>query len=116
MTDRLEKINQFLQQEISDILEKNLSSLREEIVVSRVKTSADLKSAKVLISFLRKENKEKILSEIENLKNRIQRELRKRISFKYNPKLDFQVDDSFEKIIEIEEIFKNIEKEKNDRK
>lgn len=111
MNNRLLKINQFLQKEISDILHKHLVSFRGEVVVTEVKVSPNLREAKVFISVLKKMNKELVLKEIENLKPKIQRDLGDKITFKYTPKLQFQIDDSFEKMEEIEKIFKEIKNE-----
>lgn len=100
MSVRLEKINELLQQEISDLLLKHVKDPRLEafITVTEVKTSSDLKNAQVYVSILEDDRARKeALRGLESAKGYIRRELATRLTLRYVPHLTFHLDVSMER-------------------
>ena len=100
MSHRLEKINQLIRKEISDLLQRQVKDPRlgEFIAVTDVITSPDLKSAKVYVSRIgTEEEKQEILKTLNTAANYFRKELLHAIRIKHIPELTFHWDDSIER-------------------
>lgn len=100
MVHRIERVNQLIRQEISELLRCKVKDPRLEGLVSitHVETSADLKYARVFVSCLVSgEEKKQILSTLAAASGFLHNELTKRLTLRYIPELDFRWDDSIEK-------------------
>ncbi len=100
MVYRIERVNHLIRQEISDLLMREIKDprLRGLVSITDVKTSSDLKYAKVYFSCLCNNNEKKeILSTLIAASGFFHNELSKRIRLRHTPKLDFRWDDSIEK-------------------
>jgi ribosome-binding factor A len=100
MVHRIERVNHLIRQEISDLLSREIKDPRLESLVSitEVKTSSDLKYAKVYFSCLCNDSEKKeILSTLNSASGFFHNELSKRIRLRHIPKLNFRFDDSIEK-------------------
>jgi len=95
---RMTRINELLQHEIADILEKIIERRSGSLVsVTEVKTTPDLKFAKVYISILGPlEPKREIFKSIQKNRALIQSSIASVIKIKYTPVLDFTLDKRFE--------------------
>lgn len=95
---RITRINELLQHEIADILEKIIERRSGSLVsVTEVKTTPDLKFAKVYISILGPlEPKREIFKSIQKNRALIQSSIASVIKIKYTPVLDFTLDTRFE--------------------
>lgn len=95
---RMTRINELLQHEIADILERIIERKSGSLVsVTEVNTTPDLKFAKVYISILGpEENKKEIFRSIEKQRVFIQSSIASVIKIKYTPVLDFTLDKRFE--------------------
>ncbi len=112
MSIRIEKINELIQQEISDLLLRQVNDPRLQafITVTQVETSSDLKNAKVYVSILEEdEARKEALRGLESAKGYIRRELATRLNLRFMPYLTFHFDSSIERGARLLEI---IEKEK----
>ena len=114
MTWRIQKINEFLKQEISNLILKELDLGRDSIVtITEVKTSRNLRQARVKISVMPFFKAEKILKvlnfQIFNLQKLLNRKLKTRIV----PKIRFELDKSEEKTGRIEQLLKKINEKKS---
>ena len=92
----------------------NLST--REITVTEVRMSPDLKTAKIFVMPLGGKNSEEILEKLKISSFVIRKVLSKKIIMKFLPKLFFVKDDSFEYAEKIENLIKQTNKGKNERK
>ncbi len=111
MSRRIEKINQLIKEEISNLILRNLDISREVMItVTNVKTASDLTRAKVGISIMPFLKAEKILKILNFQTFNIQKALDKKLKTKIVPKIKFELDESQEKASKIEQLFKKNER------
>lgn len=110
MSDRIKRINQLLKQEVSQLLLKEVDFTDVLVTITRVKTSSDLKYAKINISVLPTEKSDLALKIIERNIFNIQQELNKRLYLRFVPKIRFEIDQLEVKAQKIEEILSKIDK------
>ena len=98
MSQRLSRVNELLQREISQQLHQNYRSSAVKITIATVETSTDLRRAKVYYSVIGG-NAE--IAEAEQLFRKITADLQRRVSkviiLKYFPKFEFIYDASFKR-------------------
>ena len=98
---RLTRVNQLLKQEIAEQLFRIVHEPGFDaaaITVTRVITSSDLRHARVLISIRGDaERQQQILALIGHHRKQLQDIINRRITMKYTPHLDFQLDESIAK-------------------
>ncbi|MCX7978816.1 MAG: 30S ribosome-binding factor RbfA [Bdellovibrionaceae bacterium] len=81
--------------------------------VSRVSMPADLRSARVYISVIGAADlKDKTALLLQDLAPRIQGALARRLSLRYTPRLSFYPDTTTDKILRVENLFRQLEKMK----
>lgn len=109
-TNRMDRVNEELKREISIVIDETLKNpnITGIISVIKVKTSPDLKSARVYISLLNSKSKKNTLEGIKNASGYIRTELAKRVNLRYTPELTFEIDESMEYGAKIENILKEI--------
>jgi ribosome-binding factor A len=99
MPRRVDRINGLLRQELSLLISRHLKDPRigGVISVTQVKTSADLRSARVYISVMGDEaEKQGTLQGIQSASSFLRRELRERLALRYVPFMKFELDESME--------------------
>ena len=79
------------------------------ITVSQVVVGPDLKLARVYVMPLGGSNQEKVLEGLERATTFLRRNVASRVSLKYTPRLEFRLDNAFDRSQHIEEIFKSPE-------
>jgi len=100
MTRRTERINNLIRQEISELLRQQVNDprLASFISVTKVSTSADLRSAKVFVSSLGDEaNRSEILQGFTAASGFLRKQLAGRLTLRYIPQLSFHFDDSIQR-------------------
>ena len=100
MAHRIERVNSLIRQEISQLLQRQVKDPRlgNFIAVTEVSTSADLKQAKVFISYIgSEEEKQETLNVLASASGFFRRELARRLKLRYIPELSFHWDDSIER-------------------
>jgi len=100
MAHRIERINNLLRREISELVQHQLKDprLNEFISITGVETSPDLKYAKVFVSCIHgKQEEETTIGVLTAASGHMRRELSKLIKLRYIPELSFHWDDSIEK-------------------
>ena len=112
--NRLNRINEELRKEISQIISYELKNPDATglISVTKVKITPDLKYAKVYISMINTKNDEKTLEAIKKSSGFIRSEIAKRINLRITPELVFEIDDSLEYGPKIDKIIDDLKKEK----
>jgi ribosome-binding factor A len=100
MTHRIERVNNLIRQEISELLQRQIKDprLSSFVTITDVSTSHDLKYAKVFVSCISgKEEKQEILSVLAGASGFFRNELARRLKLRRIPELSFQWDDSIER-------------------
>ena len=99
MPRRIDRVNQLLRQEISQLLSLQIKDPRLSGVISitRVSTSSDLQGAEVFLSVMGDaDTKQTALDGIRSASTFLRRELRQRLTLRYTPFLKFVLDESYE--------------------
>jgi ribosome-binding factor A len=99
-THRIQRVNQLIRQEISDLLQRGTKDPRLSgyISVNSVETTPDLRHAKVLVSCICDEEKKKeILAALSHSSGFFRSELAKHLTMRRVPELHYAWDDSIER-------------------
>lgn len=100
MPHRIERINQLIRQEISDLLRHEIKDprLSKFIAVTEVAISPDLRQARVYISFISsQQEKQAALDALAGASNFLRREMARKLRLRRIPELSFHWDDSIER-------------------
>lgn len=100
MSRRMERINALLRQEISSIVDSDLSDprLASMVTVIRVDTASDLSRTKVYVSIMgRSDQKKRALKGLKSASDYLRRGLRSRLKLRAIPEVEFHMDDSIER-------------------
>lgn len=107
------------QKKVSSLIKEKLSRLLIELIqdsssglitITRLEMSKDLKTAYIFISLFGCREKEKILDLIEKRKGFLRKSIASKTKLKYNPLLNFSLDEMPEYEKRIDKIIKNIRK------
>ncbi len=99
MSRRVDRVNELLRLEISQLLARQVKDPRLSgvITITEVRAAPDLRTALVLVSVMGDdETKKTALAGIQSAAKFMRRELRERVSLRYVPFLSFILDDSLE--------------------
>ena len=100
MAHRIERVNNLIRQEISELLRRQVKDPRlgNLVAVTGVSTSPDLRHAKIFVSRMgSEEEKQETLSVLASASGFFRNELAKRLRLRHIPELSFQWDDSIER-------------------
>ena len=116
MGTRPERVQEAIRQEISLILQKEIKDPRIGfLTVTGVELTKDLRYAKVYFSVLgEKKDSHLALKGLNNAKGYIKGLLADKIKLRFMPEIVFTIDDTLERTKGIDEIFRQIEKERKD--
>lgn len=95
-SNRIGRINEEIQRELSDLL-RNLKDPRVQktmISITRVETTSDLRYAKVFVSFLDKDCAKESLKGLKSSGGYLRRELGHNLQLRYTPELVWEEDHS----------------------
>ncbi len=108
--NRLNRIDEELRKEISHIISFELKNPDATglISVTKVKTTPDLKYAKVYVSMLNSKDKAKTLEALKKSAGFIRSGIAKTVNLRITPELVFEEDDSMEYGMKIDSILKNL--------
>ena len=107
---RLEKIQEFIKQEVSKIILTDLKDPRIGFVtVTRVEVTGDLRQAKVLVSLLgNDEQKAETWQALKKSLGFIRAEVGRRLKIRHSPELMFQLDESLDHSVHIQKLLDKI--------
>ena len=109
MTRRPEQVNHLIQEELNEIIVREIEFPHDCLVtITNVKVSGDLKYACVWVSVLPIDKRGTVLEILNKKHGFLQGFLSKRLEIRHTPKLEFKVDDIEEKAGEVEELLKEI--------
>ncbi len=111
---RLERVEDEIMKELNQLIAYEMKDPRINgmISVTKVKTSKELKHAKVYISIFNNENPELMLDVLQKASSFLRSELFKRLKIREIPELQFALDNSIEYGMKIDNILKEIKGEK----
>jgi ribosome-binding factor A len=99
MSRRIERVNNLIRQEISELLQRQVKDPRLGglVTVTQVSTSPDLRHAKIFISIMgNDEEKEEALEAFAVASGFLRKELGARLRLRRSPELSFHYDDSID--------------------
>lgn len=115
---KIERVNSELAKQIAYVINNELKDPRitvDMITVTKVKTTPDLKYAKVYLSFFTDDMQltKESLSAIQNASGFIRNQLKDRVQVRLLPEFTFVVDDSIQYGMKIEKILKEIKEKES---
>ena len=106
------RINEEVKREVSNIIQNEIKDPRLTAMVSvtDVKVTRDLIYAKVFVSIFGKNDEEKnnTFVALKNASGYIRKEIGQRINLRYNPQIIFELDDSINYGMHIEELIQRV--------
>ncbi len=113
---RTDRVGHLIQMELSQLLVTKVKDPRLGFVtVTHVDIAPDLKNAFVYYSVLGDEKaRESSQEALEKARGFLQRQIADAIKLRYTPKLDFRLDSSLERGMEIDRVLRKLEKERPD--
>jgi ribosome-binding factor A len=119
MSRRTERLNHLIQEEISQLLQRQVKDPRLGgfISVTEVSTSPDLRHAKVFVSVMgSEEEKRETLEALASASGFLRKELDMRLRLRRSPELSFHRDDSIEQGAHILELISQVTNPENREK
>ena len=112
-SNRMNKIDEELRKEISSIISLELKNPRLTglISVTKVKTTPDLRYAKVYVTMINEKSKKENLTILKQSSGYIRSGIAKKVNLRTTPELIFEFDESLEYGAKIDEILKDITKD-----
>ena len=112
-SNRMNKVDEELKKQIGTIISLELKDphLTGMISVTNVKTSPDLRSAKVYVSMINEKSKKENLAILKRSSGFIRSRIAKIVNLRTTPELIFMFDDSLEYGSRIDAILQNLAKE-----
>ena len=114
MSYRIDRVNNLIRQEISDMLHRQVKDPRLGgfITITKVNTSSDLKYAKISVSQIGSEiSQAEILSTLSAAAGFFRKELTRSLRLRHIPELSFHWDDSIERGARILELMDRLHQE-----
>lgn len=114
---RLNRINEELKKEISNVLTFELKNpnVTGLISVTKAKITPDFKYAKIYVSILNSKNLERTMQGLKDSAGFIRSQVAKTINLRITPELVFELDDSMEYGMRIDNILKEINENKEQK-
>ncbi len=109
MSQRLDKINNLLKQEISNVVQKDFEFKNALVTVSDVEVTQDLREAKVFVSVLGG-HQGTVLEKLNKNRGSVQSRIAKRITLRCTPVLTFRGDDSVQRGVNIVNLLDEVDK------
>ena len=109
-SNRIGRINEEIQRELSDLLRtlKDPRVQKTMVSVTRVDTTADLRYAKVFVSVYDKSLSKEVLKGLKSSGGYLRHELASRLSLRYTPELVFEIDHSIAYGAHINELLESL--------
>lgn len=110
MKHRLERVNEVIKRELSEIILRELTFEATLVTVQSVDISPDLKKAHIFVSAIGSDAEKKAaIAKLADCRQTLQHALMKRVVLKYTPQLHFKLDESIERGDRVMEILDQID-------
>lgn len=107
---RIEKINQLIKQQLSQIINKEIEFPQNTIItITRVQTTPDIKIAKVYLGVVPENFRGSALEILRKNKKKLHALLKKQIKTKFTPNLNFLIDEQEIYASEIDKLLDEIQ-------
>ncbi len=117
---RIMRVNSLLKEVISDVIRHDLKhhKLPELITITDVDTSKDLMYAKVFVSLINGDNNDKklLIEELQKCSSSIARLSSKKVVLRYFPVLTFEIDNTMDDYMKIDDLLREVNKNKKFKK
>ena len=115
MTTRQEKVQELLKEEVADILRKEFKDPRLGfITIVDTEVTSDMRHAKVFVSVMGSEKDRKVnMGILKKAQHFVSWALKKRVSMKVTPEIEFVLDTSIDQSIRLLELFEQIRHDEN---
>ncbi len=112
-SNRMNRVDEELKKEISNIVSYELenSKITGMVSVTKVKTTPDLRYARIYVSILNSKNKKETLAGLKQASGYIRSQIASRINLRLTPELVFELDESLEYGAKIDSIIESISKD-----
>tara|TARA_B100001123_G_scaffold176143_1_gene202087 strand:+ start:208 stop:564 length:357 start_codon:yes stop_codon:yes gene_type:complete len=104
---RINRVNPLIQQIISNEFLRNSESIINKSTVTHVSTSPDMKRSTIYVSNIENNNGQ-LITALEKNRSKIQKELAKQLTTKYVPRIQFEIDGTFEHVDKINNIINTV--------
>jgi ribosome-binding factor A len=111
MSKRLERVNELLYREISQLFLRELDFQNALVTITKVETSVDLRESKIMISVMPMEKTQTALQVLEKNIFDLQQIINKKLRMRPVPKIIFKIDESAAKAQYIEELLQKAKEE-----
>jgi ribosome-binding factor A len=113
MKYRLERVNEVIKRELSELVAREINFNSNVIVtINAVEIAADLRQGQVYVGVIGEESeKANVLALLEERRIELQRALGKRVVLKYTPHLYFKLDTSIERGIRVLDIIQDLDRQ-----
>ena len=108
MSIRLQRVNEVIKEEISQLLLREFDFDKNLVTITEVNTSPNLKQSKIKISVLPQENAKAIYIQLKKKIFDLQQALNKKLNMRPVPKISFIIDKNEAKAQRIEELLQQI--------
>ena len=111
MSRRTERVNALIQEDLSELIAREVKDPRITGIISitKVEVSPDLRHAQVDVSTLGDEAEQKaLLTALQSAAPFLRRELNRRLTMRYTPALSFRLDDSIRRGAELLALMHNL--------
>jgi ribosome-binding factor A len=96
--NRLDRVNELLKRELSDLVRREITFKAKLVTIQQVDVTPDLKHAHVFVGVIGTQEEQKhALNELHDHRQRLQNELSKRVVIKWTPQLHFKLDTAGER-------------------
>jgi ribosome-binding factor A len=98
MKHRLERVNENIRRELSEIIRREVVFSAPLVTVQSADISPDLKTCHIYVSVIgNEEQKKEVITRLLDKRKHLQHLLTKRVVLKYTPQLHFQIDHTLER-------------------
>ena len=109
MSQRLDKINELLRREISTIIQRDFEFGGALVTVNAVDITQDLREAKVFVGVICGYGA-KVIEQLEQKRGHIQKRIAKRVVLRCTPILDFRLDTSAARGVDMVNVLDEVDK------
>lgn len=108
MSNRIEKVNSLLQEEISKIIVRDFNFQESLVTLTHVEATANLIEAKAYISVLPEDKADQVIKVLNKGVYDVQQKINKRLNMRPIPKIKFVKDEVIAKAAKIEALLEKI--------
>lgn len=110
MKHRIERVQEVIKRELSDLIHRHLNFGGALVTVNQVDITPDLKQAHIFVGVIGPESEKKqVIHKLEGQRKLLQHEMGKRVVIKYTPHLHFKLDESVERATRILQIMNELD-------